>query len=412
MSKRSQILILDEIGPEWWGMISAKTVTDQLTTMQDADEIEVLINSPGGIVDEGTAIFNLLIDAGKTQKIITKCIGQAASISALIFLAGSERVMLPGTKVMIHQASSGGWGKGDELIKKGQELIEESNNIFDLMMNRSDKIKSNETKLREYFDAETYIFADECVELGIAHSVEVLPKAYNFSPNKMFSTMFDTKKMQSLMTKMERFLSGKKMSSVQTEGENSITVYFDGELKEGTELFTDEAMTKPVDAGDYVIGGTTYTVSGGKITGVKAESSAAATDVADDVILNLAKALPNGEHVINGKTVVVADGVATMKVVAAADPEKDELRRKADDLEKKMNAEKARADKATADALAAKNEMKAIADEFKTLGFGSGLDVDDPAKKKDRSKMSRKELLLMQAETMESLRERADANSK
>lgn len=427
--KKVQILILDEIGPDYWGLISAKTVKDQLVVLQDDDELDVLINSPGGFLDEGLSIFNLLIEEGKKRKVTTKNIGQAASISALIFLGGTERVMMPGSKLMIHQASSGEWGKGEDLIKKGEALIEESNNIFDLMMNRSDKMKSNESKLREYFDAEKYIFADECVELGIAHKVEDLPKASKFSNNKMFSIMLDLKKFQTTMAKLDKFLSGKKMASIQTDGDNATTIYYDGELKEGTAVFSDEAMTTALADGDYVIGGSTYTVKDGKITSVAVTSDSAAdaaaadaTALAEQKIVNSMKGFADGEYTVNGKNYIVKAGEVSMKI--DTNPVVDITKYPAFiQMQADMKLMKAAQLKAEADKKLLEKEntdMKAVIAEVKKIGFGQGLGdeksvpagyemKDGQLVKKAADKMTRKERLLMVADQMESAREQANA---
>lgn len=428
-----QILILDEIGPEFWGLISAKTVNDQLVLLKDDDELEVLINSPGGFVDEGLSIFNLFIEEGKKRKVVTKNIGQAASIAALIFLGGTERVMMPGSKLMIHQASSGEWGKGEDLIKKGEALIEESNNIFDLMINRSDKMKENESKLREYFDAEKYIFADECVEIGIAHKVEDLPKASKFSNNKMFSIMFDLKKFQTTMSKLDKFLSGKKMASIQTDGDNATTIYYDGELKEGTAVFSDEAMTTAMADGDYVIGGSTYTVTAGKVSSV-----AVSTDSADDAtaqanadavakaaeqkIVDSMKAFPDGDYTVNSKNYSVKSGVVSLKIETSpvVDVTKDPAFMQMQADIKLMKAAQLKAENEKKLLQKENSEMKAVIAEVKQIGFGAGLgdDKDVPAGyemkdgklvKKAADKMTRKERLLMVADSMEAAREKATA---
>lgn len=436
-----QILITEEIGPAWWGewgiaCFSVNSLNNALTDISDKDEIEVLINSPGGVVDEGLAIFSRLIELGKTNKVVTRCIGQAASIAALIFLGGSERVMMPGTKAMIHQASSGEWGKADDLRKKADELEAESDNIFNLMIDRSDKMKENESKLREYFDSEKYIYADECVQLGIAHRVEELPKAYKFSNQKMLSTMFDMNKFKTTMQKLDKFLSGTKMASIQTDGDNATTIYYEGELKEGTAVFSDEAMQTALNDGDYVIGGSTYTVKDGKITSVSASSASAdgtSTASADDAaaaaqakaeqdMVASMKTFPNGEYTVNSKNYIVKDGVVSLKIETApvVDVTKDPAFMQMQKDLQLMKTQQAEIEAKRKNLEKENSEMKAVIAEVKSIGFGQGLGDDVPAGyemkdgkmvKKDQSKMSRKERLLMVAEQMESNREREAVNS-
>jgi ATP-dependent protease ClpP protease subunit len=93
------LMLYGVCGDEFDGY-TAKGVAEWLNANADAAEIEVRINSGGGFVDEGTAIYNLL--AGYPGKKKIRIDGLAASMAAVIAMAGDERVMGVGTMLMIH----------------------------------------------------------------------------------------------------------------------------------------------------------------------------------------------------------------------------------------------------------------------------------------------------------------------
>ena len=82
--------------------VSAGNLSRQLEELKDCSEINVYINSYGGEVAEGLAIYNAL--KRHNAKIKTYCDGFAASIASVIFMAGDERVMNDSSLLMIHNA--------------------------------------------------------------------------------------------------------------------------------------------------------------------------------------------------------------------------------------------------------------------------------------------------------------------
>lgn len=101
-----EINVLDVIGYDPWtgGGITAKAFKRTIDQYPDAKQIRVLINSPGGIIDDGMAIFNAL--RRHQALVVTECLGIAASIASVIFFAGDRREMNVGTQLMVHRA----WG--------------------------------------------------------------------------------------------------------------------------------------------------------------------------------------------------------------------------------------------------------------------------------------------------------------
>ncbi|HFQ5304672.1 TPA: head maturation protease, ClpP-related [Vibrio vulnificus] len=112
------ILIYDEIG--LWG-ISAEEFVNQLNGI-DAEEIDLRINSPGGSVFEGMAIYNAL--RRHKAKISTYVDGLAASMGSVIALAGDEVNMAENAYYMIHNPWGGCWGEAKDMRKYAERLDE------------------------------------------------------------------------------------------------------------------------------------------------------------------------------------------------------------------------------------------------------------------------------------------------
>ncbi len=92
----TQVNIFDEIS--WWG-ISAQEFCDELAGIEG--DLEVHINSPGGDAFDGITIYNALASRGNVTTVVD---GLAASAASVIAMAGTERVMSPGSMMMIHDA--------------------------------------------------------------------------------------------------------------------------------------------------------------------------------------------------------------------------------------------------------------------------------------------------------------------
>lgn len=112
------ILIYDEIG--LWG-ISAEEFVNQLNGI-DAEDIDLRINSPGGSVFEGMAIYNAL--RRHKAKISTYVDGLAASMGSVIALAGDEVNMAENAYYMIHNPWGGCWGEAKDMRKYADRLDE------------------------------------------------------------------------------------------------------------------------------------------------------------------------------------------------------------------------------------------------------------------------------------------------
>ena len=156
----------------WWG-ISAKDVSAALEEIgDDVAEIQVRVNSPGGEVWEGMAILNMF--RAHRAKITTVVDGLAASAASFIVAAADERVMSPGTQMMIHDASAFAAGDADEMDKARRMLDSVSDSIASIY---ADAAGGSAEEWRATMREETWYTAAETVTAGLADKVAVVKDA-------------------------------------------------------------------------------------------------------------------------------------------------------------------------------------------------------------------------------------------
>ena len=144
---------------------SANHFRDELAKYPNAQQINVYINSYGGSVFEGTAIYNQLKrhPAHKTVYID----GFACSIASVIAMAGDEIVMPRNALMMIHNMWMGVCGNADELRKAADDLDTINAAGRAAYLERAGE-KLTEEQLAGMMDAETWLTAEQCIEYGLA----------------------------------------------------------------------------------------------------------------------------------------------------------------------------------------------------------------------------------------------------
>ena len=144
---------------------SAQHFREELAKYPDASEIHIYINSYGGSVFEGTAIYNQLKRHSAHKTVYVD--GFACSIASVIAMAGDEVVMPRNTMMMIHNMWSCVCGNAAELRKAADDLdIINDAGRQAYLAKAGDKL--TEAKLAEMMDAETWLTAAQCVEYGLA----------------------------------------------------------------------------------------------------------------------------------------------------------------------------------------------------------------------------------------------------
>lgn len=169
--------------PWFEGDTSSAMLSKQLEALGDVSQIDVFINSYGGEVAEGVAIYNAL--KRHKAKVRTICDGFACSIASVIFMAGEERIMNEASMLMIHNAWTFAEGNATELRKQADDL----DKITKLSV-ETYKAHSNltEDEIVALMDAETWILPSEAVEYGFATSIAKAEKG-NASQNAMLQLL-------------------------------------------------------------------------------------------------------------------------------------------------------------------------------------------------------------------------------
>lgn len=146
--------------------VSNYNLSKQLQELSDVDTINVHINSYGGEVAEGLAIYNSL--KNHKAKVKTFCDGFACSIASVIFMAGDERIMSNASLLMIHNAWSFASGNASELRKQADDLDKITQASVNAYMTH---INISEEELKKLLDNETWLSHEEALEKGFATSV-------------------------------------------------------------------------------------------------------------------------------------------------------------------------------------------------------------------------------------------------
>ncbi len=137
-----------------------------LEAEDDEAEITICINSPGGEVDSGLAVYDVIRSLACPVRTI--CTGTAASMASIIFLAGDKREMLPHTKLMIHDpliSGISGSVKALEFEKKAKDLLSTRKTLAGIIAERSGKSIED---VYEKTIEDCYLNVEEAIEFGLA----------------------------------------------------------------------------------------------------------------------------------------------------------------------------------------------------------------------------------------------------
>lgn len=172
--KKAEIMIYGDITSwEYYESdVSSYTLSKQLQEL-DVEEIHVYINSYGGEVSEGLAIYNALVR--HKAKVITYCEGFACSAASVVFMAGDERVMEPASLLMIHNAWTYAQGDSDKLKKQAEDLEKITASSVIAYMKY---VNIEEETLKEMMSNETWILPEEAVNMEFATRIMEVSSAY------------------------------------------------------------------------------------------------------------------------------------------------------------------------------------------------------------------------------------------
>ena len=156
-----------------WGQVddaSAKHVIDRLLylDLQNSKEIQLVINSPGGYVTSGFAIYDTI--KSLKSPVSTVCSGLAASMGSILLSAGAKgrRFMQPHAQVMIHQPSGGARGQASNIEIQAREIIKTRELSAQIL---ADNCGQKVDKVMKDFDRDYWMNAEESLAYGIVDAM-------------------------------------------------------------------------------------------------------------------------------------------------------------------------------------------------------------------------------------------------
>lgn len=153
--------------------ISANLVVAQLLFLEADDpdkDINLYINSPGGSVTAGLAIYDTMQHI--KCDVSTICVGMAASMGAFLLTAGAKgkRKALPNSEIMIHQPSGGTRGQATDIVIHAERLIKTKENLNKIL---SERTGQDLEKIKKDVERDFFMDAEEALKYGIID--EIIP---------------------------------------------------------------------------------------------------------------------------------------------------------------------------------------------------------------------------------------------
>jgi ATP-dependent Clp protease, protease subunit len=133
-------------------------------------EISMYINSPGGVVTAGLAIYDTMQFI--KPKVSTLCIGQAASMGSLLLCAGEAkaRYALPNARIMVHQPSGGFQGQASDIVRHAEDIMKVKQRLNDIYARHTGR---DYDTIEKTLDRDHFMTAEESKEFGIVDHVIV-----------------------------------------------------------------------------------------------------------------------------------------------------------------------------------------------------------------------------------------------
>ncbi len=139
-----------------------------LQSIKRDQDINLYINSPGGLVDQTLAIYDTMQLVG--CKIATYCIGQASSGAALVLMAGTKgkRFILPNAKIMLHQPYGGITGQAEDIRIQADEVLRDKKRLNEIIASTTGKTVQ---QVPDDTERDRYLNAKEALEYGVVDEI-------------------------------------------------------------------------------------------------------------------------------------------------------------------------------------------------------------------------------------------------
>jgi ATP-dependent Clp protease, protease subunit len=136
--------------------------------------IEMYINSPGGVVTAGFAIYDTM--QYLKSPVATMCMGFAASMGSFLLMAGEPglRVALPNARIMVHQGSGGFQGKASDIARHAKDVLETQQKINELYAKHCGRTVA---EVEEALDRDNFMSAEEALAWGLVDRVNGVREA-------------------------------------------------------------------------------------------------------------------------------------------------------------------------------------------------------------------------------------------
>ena len=149
----------------------ASLITAQLLFLEAENpkkEIAMYINSPGGVVTSGLAIYDTMQYV--RPAIQTLCVGQAASTASLLLCAGDKgaRACLPNSRVLVHQPSASFYGQAADIARHAEEVLKLKGRLNDIYVKHTGRSLE---AVEKALDRDTYMTAEESKNFGLVDKV-------------------------------------------------------------------------------------------------------------------------------------------------------------------------------------------------------------------------------------------------
>ena len=147
----------------------ANTIIAQFLFLENQDpekDIKLYVNSPGGSVTAGMAIYDTMQYI--KPEVSTICVGMAASMGSVLLAAGAKRLVLPNSEVMIHQVLGGTRGQASDIQIHAERIIKMKRHLNEILASHSGQTFE---KVEADADRDYFMSAEEAVTYGLADRV-------------------------------------------------------------------------------------------------------------------------------------------------------------------------------------------------------------------------------------------------
>jgi Protease subunit of ATP-dependent Clp proteases len=131
-------------------------------------EIQMYINSPGGVVTSGLAIYDTMQYI--RSPVVTLCMGMAASMGSFLLMAGEkgQRIALPNSRIMVHQPSGGYSGKASDIERHAEDIIKTKRRLNEIYAKHTGR---SYEEVEEKLDRDTFMTPEEAKDWGLVDHV-------------------------------------------------------------------------------------------------------------------------------------------------------------------------------------------------------------------------------------------------